>query len=477
MKSMTIGKRLALAGTLMGGLTLLLGIVALWSLGSMQKSMEAITEDALAGVSSCSQVEADVLQARGDMFKHIGSSDAKDKETLETGIKELRSHINVAMAEVRKAINTNEEREMNAKIASLTESFFNTWENEVLPLSAGSKNGEAYTTYRAKAGPIFVALRDAVKAETDYNRNLGTKYTVEARGVANQARWVTWLVLLTSSLLGGGLLAYVTVVINRTLREATEELSKGSEQVASAAGQVSGSAQSLAQGASEQAASLQETTSSTTQIQATTEHNRSNAEKAARLMQQTSQDIVDGNHKLNDMVLSMNEICTANEKVSKIVKSIDDIAFQTNILALNAAVEAARAAEAGAGFAVVADEVRNLAQRCSTAAKETAELIEESIGKSRDGKVKLDDVTKSMQAITVVSEEARELFDEVRAASEEQVQSLAQIAKAMEQMDAVTQRTAASAEESAAASEQLNAQAVTMRGVVGGLEQLVGTSS
>jgi methyl-accepting chemotaxis protein len=179
------------------------------------------------------------------------------------------------------------------------------------------------------------------------------------------------------------------------------------------------------------------------------------------------------NQKLEQMVASMTEINTSSEKVSKIIKVIDEIAFQTNILALNAAVEAARAGEAGMGFAVVADEVRNLAQRCAQAAKDTAALIEESLGKSREGMSNLDHVAEAIRSITESSAKVKVLVDEVNLGSQEQERGIEQIAKAIVQMEQVTQKNAANAEESASASEELSGQAETMKAVVGQLQALV----
>ena len=170
----------------------------------------------------------------------------------------------------------------------------------------------------------------------------------------------------------------------------------------------------------------------------------------------------------------MSEINSSSEKISKIIKVIDEIAFQTNILALNAAVEAARAGEAGMGFAVVADEVRNLAQRCAQAAKDTARLIEESMAKSQDGMAKLDQVAAAIRSITESAAKVKTLVDEVNLGSQEQARGIEQIAKAIAQMEQVTQKNAANAEESASASEELSGQAETMKAVVGELQALVG---
>ena len=195
------------------------------------------------------------------------------------------------------------------------------------------------------------------------------------------------------------------------------------------------------------------------------------------LMTETASRVEDANHNLEEMVQSMKEINSSSEKISKIIRVIDEIAFQTNILALNAAVEAARAGEAGMGFAVVADEVRNLAHRSAQAAKDTAALIEESIAKSNEGNKKLQLVAGSIQQVTGSATQVKVLVDEVDVGSQEQSRGIEQIATAVTQMEAVTQRSAANAEESAAASEELAAQAQALQDIVERVRQLVGGNS
>jgi methyl-accepting chemotaxis protein/methyl-accepting chemotaxis protein-1 (serine sensor receptor) len=193
-------------------------------------------------------------------------------------------------------------------------------------------------------------------------------------------------------------------------------------------------------------------------------------------MTETAHRVEDANHNLEEMVQSMKDIASSSEKISKIIRVIDEIAFQTNILALNAAVEAARAGEAGMGFAVVADEVRNLAHRSAQAAKDTAALIEESIAKSNEGNKKLQLVAGSIQQVTGSATQVKVLVDEVDVGSQEQARGIEQIATAVTQMETVTQRSAASAEESAAASEELAAQAQALNDIVERVRNLVGGS-
>jgi methyl-accepting chemotaxis protein/methyl-accepting chemotaxis protein-1 (serine sensor receptor) len=174
------------------------------------------------------------------------------------------------------------------------------------------------------------------------------------------------------------------------------------------------------------------------------------------------------------MVEKMKEIDSSSNKIARIIKVIDEIAFQTNILALNAAVEAARAGEAGLGFAVVADEVRNLAQRCAQAARDTAGLIEDSISTSRDGNARLDQMAGNVRAMTESSTKVKSLVDEVNMGSQEQARGMEQIARAVMQMEQVTQRTAASAEESASAGTDLNSHANALRALVHEMREMVG---
>ena len=281
-------------------------------------------------------------------------------------------------------------------------------------------------------------------------------------------------------LAGIGLVAVIVMIVGmrsllrwkleRPLQTTTNEILESAGQVLNLSRMVATSSQSLSQGASEQAASLEEASASMEEMSSMTRSNAENATQATKLVTDVASQVTASNAALNEMVTSMAAIKESSNKVAKIIKTIDEIAFQTNILALNAAVEAARAGEAGMGFAVVADEVRNLAQRSAQAARDTAALIEESISRSQDGAGKVEQVATAIDAITKSVAQVKGIVEEVREASLQQTQGIDQVSQTIAQMERVTQTTAATAEESAAASEELNAQAESSIAVVSKLD-------
>jgi methyl-accepting chemotaxis protein/methyl-accepting chemotaxis protein-1 (serine sensor receptor) len=304
------------------------------------------------------------------------------------------------------------------------------------------------------------------------NREMLKTVTATAAGNVTRNRALV-SASMAAALVIGVIMIVVIRQVNRSLRQTAAELAEGAEQVAGSAAQVSSSSQTLAQGASEQAASLEETSASSEEINAMARKHSENSLEAAGLVALSQHKFMQTNDSLAQMVGAMGEIDAQSGKIAKIIKVIDEIAFQTNILALNAAVEAARAGESGLGFAVVADEVRTLAQRCAQAARDTTGLIEESTARSHDGKRKVDQVAVSIGEIAAEAGKVKILVDELNQGGQEQTRGIEEVARAVLQMQQVTQSTAAGAEESAAAAEELNAQSATLKAVVNRLRTMV----
>jgi len=293
-----------------------------------------------------------------------------------------------------------------------------------------------------------------------------TKLGEDFQARVERAKWqiLTLSVLAVTAGLSLGL--SITRNITRALRSVIHDLTTGSAQTAAASKQVSTASQTLAEGASEQAAALEETSSSLEEVSSMIKLNSENAGKAYALAAQTRAAADKSVTAMESMSAAMSGIQGSSGEVAKIIKTIDEIAFQTNILALNAAVEAARAGEAGMGFAVVADEVRSLAQRCAAAARETTAKIQDAIEKTEQGAQGCNRVSVGLKEIVEGIRKVDGLVCEVSTASKEQSQGISQVNNAVSQMDKVTQANAATAEESASAAEELSSQAESLKDMV-----------
>lgn len=260
-----------------------------------------------------------------------------------------------------------------------------------------------------------------------------------------------------------GVLAKAFIRMTANMNEVMTNINAASEQVASGSRQVSDSSMSLSQGATEQASSIEQLTASIEEIASQTRLNAQNANQANELAESAKHNAVQGNTQMQLMLKSMDEINDSSNNISKIIKVIDEIAFQTNILALNAAVEAARAGQHGKGFAVVAEEVRNLAARSANAAKETTALIEGSIKKVEGGTKIANETAVALVQIVGSIEKVSNLVGDIAVASNEQAIGVDQVNQGISQIADVVQTTSATSEETAAASEELSSQAEMLK--------------
>lgn len=381
--------------------------------------------------------------------------------------------VNKNLDQLIRLADTPEEKRNAAEVGENFPKLINIIRNELIPLieqkAPESAFAQADDKIDATGSTISESLRlinDSVLAEqqeaadlTKEQINLSTKFSL--------------LVCFAAMILVLPAFYLVNRNINKTLNNVINNVAQTANRVGTAAGQVEAAGIELAEGNSNQAAAIEETSSAMEETSSMTRQNAENATHADGLMQDMASVIAEAATAMEQLTSSMQEALAASTETSKIIKTIDDIAFQTNLLALNAAVEAARAGEAGAGFAVVADEVRSLAMRAAEAARNTADLLEDTALKIKKGSHMVDGATTSFDKVREGARKAQGLVGEISAATREQAEGIKQINQAITEIDKVTQSNAATAEESSAASTELRTLADEMNLHIADLNALI----
>lgn len=476
---MTIGKKLVWAFAAMVAVALGLAYSSVVEVASVGRELQLTINSTTKKIQLIGEIQAALAEMRAGQRGVVLYSLMKEPAVAKASNEAFRSGVAVVTEKIEEsrplvvtASGRHDLEVLSAGIAAWQPQY-----EQIASLCQTIQTDQAYGERLQRLVDRTIAIRAEMKKAADEMTERQQELLRDSRQRAEEeissSRWISFI-LCGICLVVGGVVIFMVRQASGALRNVAAEMSASAEQVASASAQVASSSQSLAQGASEQAASLEETSASAGEIHVMTQKNAAGSASAAELMAGVDGRVHEANRVVEQMVASMEQISASSEKVAKIIRVIDEIAFQTNILALNAAVEAARAGEAGMGFAVVADEVRNLAQRSAQAAKDTAGLIDESVSRTQDGKTTLDLVTAAIREITESSSAVKNLVEEVKVESHEQARRVEAITSAVGRMEGVTQNTAASAEEGASAGTELSAQAETMQKIARRLQHMVG---
>ena len=424
-------------------------------------------------------LEADMMHdaLRSDVLSATLAGIKKDESAGKDVLKELDNHIGIFRTAIEKSEKLDLDDSTKAALASVEQPL-----NEYTKLASELAKKAIQDPAAGESG-----MADFGKRFQDLERSMSTASgLIESRGEAIKASAEASKKLFLNFLFVGigvsilllNLVGWIVAKsIPRSFMLLIDRLAIGAAQIESASGHIASSSESLASSTTEQAASLEETSASLEEIASMTKNNAENSREAKDLTGAMREVADTGASDMDKMAHAMAAIKESSNNIAKIIKTIDEIAFQTNILALNAAVEAARAGEAGMGFAVVAEEVRNLALRSASAARETAEKIEDSIQKSSAGVQINAKVSLSLADIVSKARQADELVAQISIASNEQSQGIDQINSSVSQMDAMTQNNAAGAEESANVSADLRTQSTQLTQLVQELQTLVGGKS
>lgn len=464
----TIGKRIMFLAAGGAGITLLLGIVAIFYLNTINSYSDQLMEVNIVEWDIANTIENELLMAGYNLVVYSLTFDQSHYEEAQNQFNEMESQIEKG----RQLANRHNLILLNERINMIEEALA-SYRESVAVYNNESQDQVNDRTYTTEAADEFLEILD--------NTNL-LAHEAQAAALAQGdqtnvtvKRSVTFILFgVVFSVIGALIFGwFMTRSINHVLREIVYRITEGAEQVNSSSTQLSGTSEELAERSSQQAASLQETTSALQQIASQANQTAENAGIAEKAMKETEPRVQSGVEAMTRMTKTMEEIEHSSLETSKIIKTIDDIAFQTNLLALNAAVEAARAGESGKGFAVVAEEVRNLAQRSAEAARNTSALIESSQENSRRGSIVAAEVSENLKKIEESVGNVSTLVVKIASASQEQRVGIDAINSVMHEMDQVVADNASSSEESASAVRELSDQADEMSHIVKRLAALI----
>lgn len=450
----------------------IVGLVSYYFTQKSSAGIASLYRDRLIPIRDLSQMSINSNTSNADLLGMLLSDTRQKKNTYYADLKE-RGALNGELLKVYKASNiTNEEKELIPQMDQYRDKYVTSRE-KVANFAFGGKPQLGLAVYRGETKEMFNGYIDNLNGLIAVNVKVAEEINKQNQRDSLVANAILLTTLISSFVLLIFLGWMISKMITDPISEAVGSLDEGATMVASASVQLSAASQKLAEGSSEQAAAIQETSASIEESDSMVKQNTDNTQEAAVLAKKTKDFASKSNIEMSKMMDSMEELKKSSDDIAKIIKVIDEIAFQTNILALNAAVEAARAGDAGKGFAVVAEEVRNLAQKSAQATKDTSVIIDRNVFLSSQSAEATRLINDDIKEIDFQAQKVSELLDEIAVASKEQAQGIEQIDKAIQQMEQVLQANASTAEESASASRELSGQAVNVKEIVNTLLVMV----
>lgn len=470
-KSLKIAHKLYLLVAIASAFILLTSIIGYTFNSKTAKALDVMYKENLVAVEKLANISGNLNRLLADTLNLMQDTTQAETSTLLSDMNEMKK---ISSDDLEQFDKTNPSEEVKQKMVEFKRVRTDFWNkiNPAINYAKINNNKAAYAIYKSSLADVKL-YRDTCLELLNMQNADSLKIYNDSIKATQEANILLILIGLSALILMVILGIIIANAITKPIQRAIGELTTGSSEVSAASSQVEAASHALAEGTTEQAASIQETSSTLEETSSMVQQNNENTKQAAVLAKNAKEFAEKSNKEMDTMMQSMENLKLSSNEIAKIIKVIDEIAFQTNLLSLNAAVEAARAGDAGKGFAVVAEEVRNLAQRSAQAAKDTASIIEKNIALSDDSVKIAKDVEEALDQIDAESKKVSELLEEISTATEEQSRGVSEINKAIKQMEQVVEENAATSEESASAARELASQAANVNDIVGSLIKLV----
>lgn len=470
---MTLRGRIALLSTTLVALGAGAGTFAVLAMSTMDASSQNVSLNSLPAIYLLGRVDSLAKDVRGKMRSHCVATDKREMAQIQADALKLGETFEQEMQAYDKFTSSPEEGLLRRDVIAAKADFFRRWTSIERVSSSGNKK-DAMKKFLGEGMPGFQALQKSIAALNAYKKSEADRNISGATATARRGELQVEGMVVLAIVCGAALSWLLVRWVNRSVGGIAQQLGRASHEVTHAAGEMAGSSTQVFDSTVAQAASLEQTSAASTEVSATAQANADACIQLVECLSRVEVEMGQGGQAIDELNKSIAAIVQSSQRISKVLLTIDGIAFQTNILALNAAVEAARAGQAGLGFAVVADEVRNLSLRCAEAARQTGELIEESVRNAHEGELRVADATRLITSVAGDATRASELGANVNLGSREQAAGVAQISAALSELERINLQNAAGAERSSVASHRLDTEAKSLQKLVVDLQVVTG---